>query len=87
MLRALREVAALLQADRCWLYQRRYHFALCDGWTIAISPDSAGRIRIDACRWTRSRTTLWALESDTDRLAGVVCELVQDIDAVSVAEA
>lgn len=74
-LRVLRVIGAELGLDRCWLYQRRYHFTLGDGWTIALSPESAGRFRVEVCRWTRPVDTLWTLAEDDDRLAGLVADL------------
>lgn len=72
----LHRVAGLLGGDVCWLYQRRFHFRLAqDGWTLAVSPDSAGRTRIEACHWTRPVATLWIFHDDDARLAAVVQEL------------
>lgn len=73
-LRVLRRVGAELGLSRCWVYQRRFHFSLGDGWTIALSPESAGRFRIEVCRWTRPVDTLWALARDDDRLMGLVAD-------------
>lgn len=80
--RTLLAVGELLDLDRCWLYQRRYHFSIADGWTIAVKPESAGRLRIEACHWTRPASTLWTLAEDEDRLAGAVLELRERIDGV-----
>lgn len=72
----LERIASLLGRDVCWLYQRRYHFVLEeDGWTLAVCEESAGRFRIEACRWTRPVATLWARADDEARLAAVVREL------------
>lgn len=78
----LERMGELLDANVAWLYQRRYHFALGDGWTIALSPESAGRFRLEACRWTRPAATLWARAGDEDRLAGLVLELAAEIEGV-----
>lgn len=80
----LRVVGDLLGREVCWLYQRRFHFPLDeDGWTIAIHPESAGRFRVEACRWTRPVITLWAHENDGARLADVVLELAAHGDALA----
>jgi hypothetical protein len=72
----LYRVADVLGWDVCWLYQRRFHFQLAhDGWTLAVSPDSAGRIRFEACHWTRPVATLWIFQDDDARLARIVEEL------------
>lgn len=74
----LGRIGELLGRDVCWLYQRRFHFALeLDGWTLAVSPESAGRFRLEACRWTRPVLTLWVLEDDGDRLEATVRELCE----------
>lgn len=74
--------AALVHVDgalggksECWLFGRRYHFVLDDGWTVAISPDDADRFRLEACRWTLPRDTLWVSSGDHERLAELVIEL------------
>lgn len=78
----LRAVGDLLGLDRCWLFQRAYHFSLDGhpGWTIAVTPESAGRFRLEACHWSRSRATLWTLADDDARLAGAVLELRAQIE-------
>lgn len=81
----LREVGRLLSLERCWLFQRSFHFSLGDGWTIAVRAESAGRMRVEGCRWTRPVCTLW-LGVDDRRLAGVVDE-VRDMLTVMKGEA
>lgn len=74
--RALERVGELLGRDVCWLYRRRFHFTLeREGWTVAISPESAGRFRLELCHWSRTVVCLWALADDDERLAAVVREL------------
>lgn len=80
----LEEVGRLLDRDVCWLYQRRYHFTLDDdGRTLAVSEETGGRFRLEACKWARPVATLWTLSGDPARLASVVRELKQG-DAVGV---
>lgn len=75
-LRALRLVSAALgETDVCWYYQGRFHFKLSDAWTLAVMPESAGRFRVEACRWTRPRATLWAFAGDDARLVSLVCDM------------
>lgn len=80
--RALERVGELLDVDVAWLYQRRFHFALGDGWTIALSAESAGRFRVEACRWTRPAATLWSRAADEDRLDALVLALAAEIEGV-----
>ena len=56
----------------CYAHEGRYHFTLGGGWSVALSADSADRIRIDTCHLTRSVVTMWALAHRQDRLAGLV---------------
>lgn len=79
----LLRVACVLGSPRCWLHERRYHFAVADGWTIAVSPESAGRFRLDACRYVRPVTTLWTLAGEDGRLAGCVLALRDQIAALA----
>lgn len=72
---ALRGAGDALELDVTWLYSGGFHFRLGSGWTIALTPESAGRVRVEACRWTRPVTTLWSLLDDAERLVEVVGEL------------
>lgn len=73
--RALRLLSRVLDTTICWHYQGAYHFKLEDGWTLALSPQSAGRFRLEACKWTRPVSTLYAFEGDDDRLASAALDL------------
>lgn len=76
----LLRVARLLGLKTCWLYQRRYHFSVGYGWSIAVAPESAHRFRLEACRWTRPGYTVWVTAGDQDRLAGSVDGLLEHIE-------
>lgn len=78
---AIEWVSELLGRDVCWLYQRRYHFELADGWTLALSAESAGRIRVETCHWTRPVVTLWTFAEDKDRLAELVFTAADELGA------
>jgi hypothetical protein len=67
-------IAALLNDSRCWSFNDRFHFNLDpEGeWTIAVSGDSMGRLRIDTCHLGVERATKWLRANDGDRLAEVV---------------
>lgn len=78
----LESVGRILDTDMCWLYQRKFHFAVPgEGCTLAVAEESAGRFRLEACRWTRPVVTLWALPNDEARLASVVRNLAARGDA------
>lgn len=71
-MRALRAAAAVLRADRCYAFRRSFHFAAAPGWTVALTPEAAGRFRVDACRSARPVSSLWCSDGEDGRLAGVV---------------
>lgn len=61
-----------------------YHFPCgVDGWTMALTPESADRFRIDACCHGVPRSTLWSFSDDLDRLAAVVVGLARDVRVLS----
>jgi len=72
---ALLMVAVLLDQPVCWVYRRALHFVVADGVTVAVSPESAGRLRVDRCVATVPVATLWTRIDDGERLAGIVLDL------------
>lgn len=83
--RALSVISGALGARYCWRVGERFYFPLGTGadWYVALSPDSAGRFRLEACRGTRPVATLWAHALDFDRLAGLVHELHGELAALA----
>jgi hypothetical protein len=72
---ALRLVGALLGTGECHAYRRAFHFPLSGaGYTLAISPDSAHRIRVDCCLYAVPVASLWTPCDDNVRLARIVAE-------------
>ena len=69
---ALYLAAEVLDEWICYAHEGRYHFPLSGGWSLALSADSAGRIRVDSCRLTHPVSTMWASARRRDRLAGLV---------------
>src|SRR4051794_25887897 len=61
-------VASRLDFRRCFAWHGQYHFTYGRGLTLSLTPESAGRFRIEACRWTRPVATLWAFAEDLDRV-------------------
>lgn len=72
LLETLRFVGSLLDATAAGVYEGRFYFPLDGRWSVAISPDSAGRFRVDVCTGVRTRATMWVRAGDTDRLADLV---------------
>lgn len=68
------DLADLLADRRCWFYEGVFHLPLDEAGdaTLAVSPDSAGRIRIDTCVGGVRRATKWARTGDRARLASII---------------
>lgn len=80
----LRTIGDLLGQEVCWFLGGAYHFALAGDWTISLTPDSAGRYRIDRCHLGMSLGTKWCRADDQERLAFLVREAAE-MTPVSVA--
>lgn len=78
--RALLLAGALLGDYECFYLRRRFHFVLSAGWSIAISTESAGRFRVEACQLSRPRNTLWSLDGEDEHLAGAILELTAFVE-------
>lgn len=70
--RCLRVVGAVLGVDRCWYYGGDFHFILAGDWTVSISPETAGRVRVTTWHRLRERDRKWAALDDVDRVAQLV---------------
>lgn len=77
LIETLRFVGERLGTNVAYVHGGRFHFRLDSRWSLAISPDSAGRFRLDVCRGVRDRATMWVRAGDRDRLA----ELAQSAQA------
>jgi len=84
---ALTCVGDLLGIRVAFAHAGRYHFPLGDGKRIAVSSESAGRLRVDAWHGERCTATLWTRIEDTERLAGLVLELAGHLEADAGARA
>lgn len=73
----LKCVGEMLGVGIAWHHRGRFHFRLpgASGWTIAVSSESAGRVRIDTCHLTEVRDTRWLLAGDRARLAALIAEM------------
>lgn len=72
MMSALRTVGGALgvgRADYC--FEGRFRIALTDDWSLVLSPEDAGRIRVAACYRDRERRTMWTRSADHARLVAL----------------
>lgn len=70
---ALCVVGDMLDVAVCWYYRRAFHFRLpASGWTLVITPESAGRLRVAPCHLSRPFDTKWVHVADRARLASLV---------------
>jgi hypothetical protein len=84
LLDALDAAARALGQDSCYRYLGRYHFSIGGGWSVALSAESAGRLRVEACRLCRPVHTMWVLPHRLDRLAGLVRRMSSEVAAEPV---
>lgn len=64
-----------IRPRKCWYHLGRFHFRLDAEWTIALKPESAGRIRVECCHLTAPCATMWVRVDDLRRLTEIVHEL------------
>jgi len=70
LVRAVRLVAATVGVtEATYCFEGRIAVPLAAGWSLVLSSDDAGRIRVEACHSGRVRATMWCLVGDDDRLA------------------
>jgi hypothetical protein len=79
MLPVLDVVAETLGLHIAYEHHGAYHFSLGRGESIAISLDSADRIRVERCHLCRPVSTMWVLALRLDRLAGLVERMCQEV--------
>jgi hypothetical protein len=80
---ALLLIGGRLGQRYAYWHRGRYHFEIGAEWSIALSAESAGRLRVDACRHTAVVSSLWTDADDTDRLAVLVVDMREAIGRVA----
>lgn len=81
---AVLQIVALCMGATCsYALGGRFHFAVDDRWSLAVSPDDAGRFRLQACYGGRSVATMWCLGVDRDRLADLVAGFLAEVQALT----
>lgn len=76
---ALRHLSSVLEIDCAYALRGRFHFPLPDDWSLALSADSAGRFRLEACVRSSPMSTLWVKASDDCRLEAVAVALQDEV--------
>lgn len=76
---ALDVVADALDRDMCYAYDGRFHFLVGEDWSIAVSSDSADRLRVESCRLTAPKTCMWVLAGKHDRLRALIAKTLNDV--------
>lgn len=69
---ALKFVGDLVGVNVCYFHRGSFHFVARDEWTVAVTPESADRFRIDLCHLTRAVDRKWVMATDRARLASLV---------------
>jgi hypothetical protein len=69
---ALRAAGAVLGTSVAYHLDGRFHFELAGDWSLALSPETAGRFRLDVCHLARPVASLWCLTRDRERLERLV---------------
>lgn len=82
LIAALRCVGEALGTTVAYVHAGRFYFRLDSRWSLAISPDSAGRFRLDACQGVRVRATMWARAGDRDRLADLAQSAQAEVETL-----
>ena len=78
ILTALGSVADQLDVSICYFLRGEFHFPLGRrGATIAVKPQSAGRLRICPCEYAVPRDMKWTTTTDRERLSRLVAEATE----------
>lgn len=80
---ALRVVARALGQDCAFQHEGRFHFPVGGGFSLAVSPDDAGRFRVACFYGAEEVATLWSFERDLRRLADLALALREEVAALS----
>lgn len=73
----------LLDTHRAWGCDGRVLLRLDDRWHLAISPDDAGRFRLEVCYRGAIASTLWVFAGDWDRLADLILSARAEVLALA----
>lgn len=82
---ALCAVGDLLGRTVAYHRDGRFYFRLDARWTLALSADSVGRFRLDACHQGHRAASLWVRHDHSARLADLVTGLREEVEALASA--
>jgi hypothetical protein len=74
---ALDVAADVLGVDVCWFYRGGFHFRVTSTDTISLTPETAGRIRIETWHLLRPRGKTWTMSGDSNRLRELIRAAVE----------
>lgn len=80
---ALRHVGQVLGTTTAFVHEGSFHFRLDSRWSLAISPEDAGRFRVSIFRDARERAIVWSLAGDRDRLADLALAAQAEVLALA----
>jgi hypothetical protein len=69
---ALEVAADALGVDVCWFYRGGFHFRVTREDTVSITPETAGRLRIETWHLLRRRDRKWVMSDHSNRLRDLV---------------
>lgn len=79
----LRWVGRCMGMTCTYQFGGRFYFPVNDRWALAVSPDDAGRFRLQACAGGRPVATMWVLGVDRGRLADLVASFRAEVEALT----
>lgn len=72
LLDALNVAADVLGTGVCWYYRGAFHFRVTADHTISLTPETAGRLRVETWHLLRLRDRKWVTAGDSNRLRDLV---------------
>jgi len=84
LVRAVKIAAETLGSDQAtYIFDGRISIPLTGGWALTLSPDDAGRLRLEACLSGRVVATMWCLDHDDDRLRALARSIETETAALT----
>ena len=71
--------AEVLEQDTVYAYDGRFHLLVDSNYSIALSADSADRIRVEACKLSCPGAPSWVFAGRHDRLKQVITRTLNEV--------